>query len=92
MNYLTYIVGAPKAGTTSLYHYLSQHPDIAIPDKEPRFFIKETIQSVSDKDPIKPYLLRSSILDEIAYTNLYANKKEKIKCDASTQYLYHHQK
>ncbi len=91
MNYPNlYIVGAPKAGTTSLYHYLSQHPDIAIPDKEPRFFIKETIQSVSDKDPIKPYLLRSSILDEIAYTNLYAKKNEKIKCDASTQYLYHH--
>tara|TARA_B100001057_G_scaffold230373_1_gene230678 strand:+ start:2104 stop:3030 length:927 start_codon:yes stop_codon:yes gene_type:complete len=91
MNYPNfYIVGAPKAGTTSLYHYLSQHPDISIPDKEPRFFIKETIQSVSDEDPIKPYLLRSSVLDEIAYTNLYANKSEKIKCDASTQYLYHH--
>ena len=85
-----YIVGAPKAGTTSLYHYLNQHPDIAIPDKEPRFFIKDTIQSVSDKDPIKPYLLRSSVLDEITYTNLYTNRNEKIKCDASTQYLYHH--
>jgi len=23
-----FIVGAPKAGTTSLYHYLDQHPDI----------------------------------------------------------------
>ena len=32
-----YIVGAPKSGTTSLYHYLDQHPDITIPDKEPRF-------------------------------------------------------
>ena len=91
MNYPNlYIVGAPKAGTTSLYHYLSQHPDISIPDKEPRFFIKESIQSVSDEDPIKPYLLRSSVLDEAAYTNLYANKREKIKCDASTQYLYHY--
>ncbi len=85
-----YIVGAPKAGTTSLYHYLSQHPDIAIPDKEPRFFIKDSIQNISEADPIKPYLLRSSVLDELAYTNLYANKSEKIKCDASTQYLYHH--
>ena len=91
MNYPNlYIVGAPKAGTTSLYHYLSQHPDIAIPDKEPRFFIKESIQNISDADPIKPYLLRSSVLDELAYTKLYANKSEKIKCDASTQYLYHH--
>ena len=91
MNYPNlYIVGAPKAGTTSLYHYLNQHPDIAIPEKEPRFFIKDSIQNISEADPIKPYLLRSSVLDELAYTNLYANKSEKIKCDASTQYLYHH--
>ena len=80
MNYPNlYIVGAPKAGTTSLYHYLIQHPDIAIPDKEPRFFIKDSIQNISETDPIKPYLLRSSVLDELAYTNLYANKSEKNK-------------
>ena len=85
-----YIVGAPKAGTTSLYHYLNQHPDIAIPDKEPRFFIKESIEKTSDRDPIKPYLIRSSVLNEEEYSNLYADKKEKIRCDASTQYLYHH--
>lgn len=84
-----YIVGAPKAGTTSLYHYLEQHPDIVIPDKEPRFFIREIIESVSDDDPIKEYLLRSSVLNEKKYTDLYANKTEKIRCDASTQYLYH---
>jgi Sulfotransferase family len=23
-----FIVGTPKAGTTSLYHYLEEHPDI----------------------------------------------------------------
>ncbi|MDG1916771.1 MAG: sulfotransferase [Flavobacteriales bacterium] len=84
-----YIVGAPKAGTTSLYHYLDQHPEIAIPDKEPRFFIKESIEKTSDSDPIKPYLLRSSVLNENDYSNLYADKKEKVRCDASTQYLYH---
>ncbi|WP_113952485.1 sulfotransferase family protein [Arenicella xantha] len=33
------IVGAVKAGTTSLYHYLSQHPDIFLPNqKEPHHF------------------------------------------------------
>lgn len=33
------IVGAAKAGTTSLYDYLRQHPDVyASPVKEPRFF------------------------------------------------------
>ena len=33
------IVGAPKAGTTSLYRYLQQNPHIFMPEnKEPRFF------------------------------------------------------
>ena len=33
------IVGAAKCGTTSLYHYLSQHPDVFMSLlKEPRFF------------------------------------------------------
>ncbi len=32
------IVGAAKCGTTSLYHYLKQHPDVFMsPVKEPRF-------------------------------------------------------
>ncbi|MBL7923954.1 MAG: sulfotransferase [Bacteroidia bacterium] len=34
-----FIVGAAKAGTTSLYQYLSQHPDVYMsPIKEPNFF------------------------------------------------------
>lgn len=34
------IVGAPKSGTTSLYHYLNQHPDVFLSPvrKEGRFF------------------------------------------------------
>ena len=29
-----YIVGAPKAGTTSLYQYLAAHPDVFLPDQK----------------------------------------------------------
>jgi hypothetical protein len=37
-----FIVGAAKAGTTSLYHYLDQHPDIYMsPLKEPAYFSME---------------------------------------------------
>ena len=37
-----FIVGAPKAGTTSLYHYLDQHPQIYMSSiKEPHFFATE---------------------------------------------------
>ncbi len=38
------IVGAPKAGTTSLYHYLSEHPQVFMSEpKEVNFFSKEEI-------------------------------------------------
>ena len=34
-----FIVGAQKAGTTSLYQYLNQHPQVYMsPRKEPHFF------------------------------------------------------
>jgi hypothetical protein len=37
-----FLVGAPKAGTTSLYHYLDQHPQIYMsPVKEPHYFAEE---------------------------------------------------
>jgi Sulfotransferase family len=37
-----FIVGAPKAGTTSLYHYLDQHPQVYMSTiKEPNFFAAE---------------------------------------------------
>ena len=37
-----FIAGAPKAGTTSLYHYLDQHPEIYMsPIKEPHYFASE---------------------------------------------------
>jgi Sulfotransferase domain len=37
-----FIVGAQKAGTTSLYHYLNQHPQVYMsPIKEPFFFDHE---------------------------------------------------
>src|SRR5580658_3890788 len=37
-----FLAGAPKAGTTSLYHYLSQHPQIyTSPIKEPCYFASE---------------------------------------------------
>ncbi len=41
-----FVVGAQKAGTTSLYHYLSSHPDIYLPSqKETRFFVMDELYS-----------------------------------------------
>lgn len=38
------VLGAAKAGTTSLYHYIQQHPDVFLPRvKEPHFFSNEEV-------------------------------------------------
>jgi hypothetical protein len=40
-----FVVGAPKAGTTSLYNYLDQHPAIYMsPVKEPAFFAPDLLE------------------------------------------------
>ena len=34
-----FIIGAPKCGTTSIYSFLKQHPEISFPNlKEPKYF------------------------------------------------------
>ena len=38
----TYIIGAPKSGTTSLYEYLRGHPEVFLPEvKEPCYFSRD---------------------------------------------------
>ena len=72
-----FIVGAPKSGTTFLYHYLKQHPDIYFPDfKEPHFF---------GADLIRRNGAYNLSLDE--YQNLFKIDK-KIIGEASTFYLF----
>ncbi|MFT5672225.1 MAG: hypothetical protein ACI9JT_000854 [Polaribacter sp.] len=84
------IVGAAKAGTTSVAKYLDQHPDIFIPqDKEIRYFISEIIKRTNPKDPILKSLLNKSVLEKEEYFNLF-NVKEKVAGEASVHYLYHY--
>jgi len=75
-----FIVGAPKAGTTSLYHYLSQVPEIYMSKvKEPNFF---SVKTVGEKHPVKP------IRDKKKYLHLFAEGKNfKYIGEASPTYL-----
>jgi hypothetical protein len=66
------IIGAGKSGTTSLYHYLGQHPEVYMsPVKEPKFFAVEG----KNLDYRGPYdetsMNRSSITDVRAYRSLF---------------------
>jgi hypothetical protein len=43
-----FVVGAHKAGTTSIYAHLKRHPEVFLPGvKEPRYFAPEVINSVN---------------------------------------------
>ena len=74
-----FIVGAPKCGTTSLYYYLRQHPQIFMPEyKEPHFFGKD-LNKLSDE----------FISDETKYLSLFEDAAPgQIIGEASTFYLY----
>src|SRR5712671_4108920 len=41
------IIGAAKAGTTSLHHYLRQHPDVFMSPREPRYYARQEADAVS---------------------------------------------
>jgi Sulfotransferase family len=78
-----YIVGAPRCGTTFMYEYLRQHPQIFMPDnKEPNFMCKD-LDSGSYLDSL------SFMRDEAAYIRLFAGAPAgSLRGEASTWYLY----
>jgi hypothetical protein len=79
-----FIVGAQKAGTTSLYHYLDQHPQIYMsPRKEPHFF--EGMHS----EFRRPGRRNAPVSDLAEYLALFAGASgEKAIGEASASYLY----
>jgi Sulfotransferase family len=75
-----FIVGAPKAGTSSLYSYLCDIPGIYMsPVKEPNYF---SINVIPDNHRIRP------IRDKQKYLHLFQKAKDaKILGEASSTYL-----
>lgn len=83
------IVGAAKSGTTSLYHYLNQHPQIFMsPVKEPRFFAFEgTIPDFSGPGDHRENATTITSIEQ--YQALFQGvTDEKAVGEASPPYLY----
>ena len=84
------IAGTPKAGTTSLYHYLWQHPEVFLSTpKEPHFFSSQCI-----KLPVKDYKGPSNAIrfvhNQDAYLNLFEEAAGfKAIGEASTDTFYY---
>lgn len=78
------IVGAAKAGTTSLYEYCRQHPGIfVVPRKEPRFFAFEG-KEVDPNDPVHS----KNVTDLVSYLSLFDDALPgQITGEASPVYL-----
>jgi hypothetical protein len=78
-------VGAPKAGTTSLYYYLNEHPEVEMSrEKEPDYFSDESIQKQD------MYYGNQRINSEEKYHSLF-NKESKdiVFGEASVSYLFY---
>lgn len=82
------IIGAAKAGTTSLYSYLKQHPDIFMSSwKEPKFFSLEG-EKLDFQGPSQ-IINTDSINNLESYLELFEGVKDETAIgEASPIYLY----
>ncbi len=76
------IVGAPRAGTTFMFDYLGEHPDVYVPErKEPHFFATD-LDSGSYLDSL------TFVRDRAEYLDLFAPARpDQLTGEASTWYL-----
>ena len=85
------LAGAMKSGTTSLYHYLNEHPQIYMPRiKEPKFFISPAFLK---KEKLNNKFINRNAVEYLHnfddYKNLYSNVKNEIAVgEATPQYLF----
>jgi hypothetical protein len=84
------IIGAAKAGTTSLYHYLNQHPQIYMsPIKETNFFALAGKQLDFRGPGDQEYINRFSITTMEAYQAQFQGVTHELAIgEASPLYLY----
>ena len=82
------VAGSAKCGTTSVFHYANQHPDIYLPRKESFYFISSVHSEANRADPLYRRRVVSS-LDE--YKLLFNGcSEEKVAGEIATGYLYYY--
>lgn len=84
------VIGAPKCGTTSLYYYLKQHPDVFLPvQKELHYFSYEQLKKNAN-GPGDSQVLSSLCANSNEYDKHYANAGVELAIgDISPSYLYY---
>ncbi|WP_341223577.1 sulfotransferase [Loktanella salsilacus] len=85
-----FIVGAAKAGTTAVWHWLRQHENVFLPDvKEPGYFAFNNVSARPEKGPYDPAYVARITTDSKSYSSLYRAAGSRLKGDASPFYLSH---
>ncbi len=84
------VIGAVRSGTTSLYHYLAQHPQIYMcPVKEPSFFAFEGAPPASQGLGKRDTLLHC-VTEIHTYRKLFQGVSDQVAIgEVSPTYLYH---
>lgn len=84
------VVGAGKAGTTSLYKYLEQHPEIFMsPVKEPNYFALKGMEVDYRSPDAKNRINKWSVTSLASYQELFMYAEGfKARGEASPLYLY----
>ena len=88
------IIGAMKSGTTSLYHYLKQHPQVYMSSiKEPNFFALEgsdlDFNGAEGRERIQRWVRQESVTNIEEYLALFRRAANETAIgEASPLYLY----
>jgi len=84
------VIGAPKSGTTSLFYYLRQHPDIFLPvKKELHYYSYSEIESHAE-GPGDHFTIDSLCATRDDYLKNYRSVKKEIAIgEISPSYLYY---
>jgi len=80
-----FMIGNQKSGTTAMYEFLKQHPDIFMTYiKEPFYFSTDLLKEQKEKEGKLPYYMSKK-----GYEELFDDwKSEKIGGEASATYLF----
>lgn len=91
-----FVVGAAKAGTTSLFFYLREHPEVYLSRiKEPNHFCTDLYVPITNRERLRLKLLSKSIVpysqiqDSEEYAHLFDQvDRQKAIGECSVSYLY----
>jgi hypothetical protein len=86
LNYLPNVIiaGAPKCGTSSLYFWLSAHPEVKASMVKETFFFADDVNRFNKNANI----IEHSLADYSSYFNSKKSDQKKVRLEATAPYIY----